>query len=272
MIIFVIRNKRSNEYFVGSTRNNLANQWNKILCATKKNLDYPLYNSIKKYGENAFEIEEWDYADTREELISLEKEAIKLFKAKSLRGYKTSEFTIKKSKSNRKFSSVINAKDNYSNEVYEHESLLLKSRQIDNAIQYSYDDINDLDEEPLLEEDLKHIDKQLYKVRPIKNQANKEDSKKTEIKDIASKNVTDKVEGTELSNVEKITFNQATVVCSEVEVSNLEKLKELDKEQVEFITIVRQALSRHKKMMSEINKEYTIKRINKLRVVLQGLS
>ena len=272
MIIFVIRNKLSNEYFVGSTRNNLENQWNKILCATKNKLDYPLYNSIKKHGENAFEIEEWDYADTREELISLEKEAIKLFNAKSLRGYKTSDFTIKKSKSSKKLSSKINAKDDYTSEVYDHESLLLKSRQIDNAIQDSYDDINDLDEEPLLEEDLKHIDKQLHKVRSVQNQAHKEDSKKIAIKDIAAKNVADKVEDTLLNNIEKITFKQATVTCSEVEASSPEKLKGLDKEQVKFITVVRQALSRHKKMIAEINKEYTIDRINKLRVVLQGLS
>ncbi|MDE1460551.1 hypothetical protein [Spartinivicinus poritis] len=89
MIIFTITNKVTGQVFVGSTRNSLESQWTKIVSAAEQGLDYPLYKQICRYGDDQFDVEEWDFADTREELMALEQEAIDSLQAESLRGYKT---------------------------------------------------------------------------------------------------------------------------------------------------------------------------------------
>ncbi|MCX4025606.1 GIY-YIG nuclease family protein [Endozoicomonas sp. SM1973] len=89
MIIFTITNKVTGQVFVGSTRNSLESQWAKIVSAAEQGLDYPLYKQICRYGDDQFDVEEWDFADTREELMALEQEAVDSLQAESLRGYKT---------------------------------------------------------------------------------------------------------------------------------------------------------------------------------------
>lgn len=89
LIIFTITNKVTDQVFVGSTRNSLESQWVKIVSASEQGLDYPLYKQICRYGVDQFEVEEWDYAETRGELLALEQEAVDSLGAESLRGYKT---------------------------------------------------------------------------------------------------------------------------------------------------------------------------------------
>lgn len=53
-------------------------------------LDAPLYSDMRKYGVVCFTIEEYDFADSREELAELFKEAMEQFDGISLKGMKTS--------------------------------------------------------------------------------------------------------------------------------------------------------------------------------------
>ena len=90
MIIFTVTSNITGQVYVGSTRNDLEIQWEKMVAAAQQDLDYPLYREIRVNGEDAFTIEEWDRAENRQELQELEQEALDHFAAKSLRGYKTS--------------------------------------------------------------------------------------------------------------------------------------------------------------------------------------
>ena len=94
MIIFTVTNKTTSQVYVGSTRNSLLDQWEKMVAAAEQNLDYPLYQEIRVHGPDAFAVEEWDYIDNRDELNALEQEAIKTLSARSLKGYKTSTIKI----------------------------------------------------------------------------------------------------------------------------------------------------------------------------------
>ena len=102
MIIFTITNKVTGQIYVGSTRNDLECQWAKIQAATEQGLDFPLYRAIRTHGEDAFEVEEWDRAEDRQELLELEEEAIERLNAISLRGHKTSTVVIRPKKKVRK--------------------------------------------------------------------------------------------------------------------------------------------------------------------------
>ncbi len=76
------------------------------MAAAHQDLDYPLYREIRIHGEDEFTVEEWDRAESREELAELEQDAIDFFGAESLRGHKTSTVKIlpKKKKRTRKSS------------------------------------------------------------------------------------------------------------------------------------------------------------------------
>lgn len=87
---------------MGCTRNDLQKQWKKIIAAAINKLDFPLYREIRTYGSEQFIIDEYERADTSEEAKKIEKEAIELFNANSLRGYKTSNIVIKKRSAKRK--------------------------------------------------------------------------------------------------------------------------------------------------------------------------
>ena len=98
MIIFTVTNKITSQVYVGSTRNDLLGQWDKMVAAAEQNLDYPLYREIRMHGRDSFVVEEWDFTDSRHELNQLEREAIKIFNARSLKGYKTSIIKIEPKK------------------------------------------------------------------------------------------------------------------------------------------------------------------------------
>ena len=101
MIIFTVTNKTTSQVYVGTTRNDLLDQWDKMVAAAEQNLNYPLYQEIRTHGSDGFVVEEWDYVEDRSELAALEQEAIESFNAKSLRGYKTSTVKIQPKKKTR---------------------------------------------------------------------------------------------------------------------------------------------------------------------------
>lgn len=101
MIIFTVTNKTTSQVYVGSTRNDLVDQWEKMVAAAEQNLDYPLYQEIRVHGQDGFIVEEWDDVEDRNELIMLEQEAIETLNARSLKGYKTSTVKIQPKKKTR---------------------------------------------------------------------------------------------------------------------------------------------------------------------------
>ncbi|WBA83051.1 GIY-YIG nuclease family protein [Endozoicomonas sp. GU-1] len=101
MIIFTVTNKTTSQVYVGSTRNDLVDQWEKMVAAAEQNLDYPLYQEIRVHGRDSFVVEEWDFVDDRNELNALEQEAIETLNARSLRGYRTSTVKIQPKKKTR---------------------------------------------------------------------------------------------------------------------------------------------------------------------------
>ena len=116
MIIFAITNTVTGQHYIGSTRNGLDEQWNRIVAASEMGLDYPLYRDIRIHGQQAFHREIYDTAESREELVALERTAMTDLDAISLRGHKTSRTTIKKkkaapveSRSTRDFLALLNA-------------------------------------------------------------------------------------------------------------------------------------------------------------------
>lgn len=100
-------NKITGQIYVGSTRNDLESQWKKMLAAASQNLDYPLYDEIRSYGHNNFQVEEWDFTTNRSELAQLEREALETLNAKSLKGYKTSTVKIQPKKKTRQRKPII---------------------------------------------------------------------------------------------------------------------------------------------------------------------
>ncbi|MET4695722.1 GIY-YIG nuclease family protein [Endozoicomonas lisbonensis] len=107
MIIFTVTSNITGQVYVGSTRNELESQWERMVAAAQQDLDYPLYREIRINGEDAFTVDEWDRAEDRQELLELEQEAIDHFGAKSLRGYKTSTVKILPKKKTRQRKSSI---------------------------------------------------------------------------------------------------------------------------------------------------------------------
>ena len=107
LIIFTVTNKVTGQVYVGTTRNDLESQWEKMIAAAEQNMDYPLYRDLRTQGTDNFLVEEWDCTDDRSELAALEREAIETFSAKSLRGYKTSTVKIQPKKKVRQRKSSI---------------------------------------------------------------------------------------------------------------------------------------------------------------------
>lgn len=98
MIIFTVTNNKTGQVYVGSTRNELADQWGKMVSAALQNMDFPLYQEIRTHGEESFTVEEWDAVEDRKELNALMKEALDTLNARSLNGYKTSNVIVKPTK------------------------------------------------------------------------------------------------------------------------------------------------------------------------------
>ena len=96
LIIFTVTNTLTHQIYVGSTRNDLEDQWEKMVAAAEQDLDYPLYRDIRRYGTDIFHREVYDMAESRAELAELEQNAVQELNAISLRGHKTSTVIIKK--------------------------------------------------------------------------------------------------------------------------------------------------------------------------------
>ncbi|CAM3587869.1 GIY-YIG nuclease family protein [Parendozoicomonas haliclonae] len=96
MIIFTVTNTVTNQVYVGSTRNDLEDQWDKMVAAAEQNMDFPLYRDIRRHGTDCFHREIYDMAENRVELAELEKNALEDLDAISLRGHKTSNVVIRK--------------------------------------------------------------------------------------------------------------------------------------------------------------------------------
>ncbi len=112
MIIFTVTNKTTAQVYVGSTRNDLIDQWEKMVAAAEQNLDFPLYQEIRTHGRDGFVVEEWDYVEHRSELNALEQEAIEILNARSLKGYKTSTVKIRPKKKARARKASVDASVN----------------------------------------------------------------------------------------------------------------------------------------------------------------
>lgn len=102
LIIFTVTNTLTHQIYVGSTRNDLEDQWEKMVAAAEQDLDYPLYRDIRRYGTDIFHREVYDMAESRAELAELEQNAVQELNAISLRGHKTSTVIIKKKTSVRR--------------------------------------------------------------------------------------------------------------------------------------------------------------------------
>lgn len=107
LIIFTVTNQVTGQVYVGSTRNDLESQWEKMVAAAENNMDYPLYREIRTQGAEHFTVEVWDCTDDRQELALLEEEALTTLNARSLKGYKTSTVKIQPKKKVRQRKSPI---------------------------------------------------------------------------------------------------------------------------------------------------------------------
>jgi group I intron endonuclease len=88
MVIYLITNKDNGKYYVGKTTKSLEHRWARHLASSRNGKKGLLYNSIRKYGEEGFYIEELQKASNEEELNYLEKMWIFFLKANTReRGY-----------------------------------------------------------------------------------------------------------------------------------------------------------------------------------------
>ncbi|MCJ8339703.1 MAG: hypothetical protein MJK10_14640 [Pseudomonadales bacterium] len=90
LIVFTIKNIRTNTVYVGTTKDNIDERWAVYQLAKDLPLDAPLYEDMRKFGIPCFVIEEYDFAETRQELAELYEDAMLQFDGISLKGMKTS--------------------------------------------------------------------------------------------------------------------------------------------------------------------------------------
>lgn len=76
MYVYKITNKVNGMLYIGMTTCSLAKRWREHKCAAKAGLDTPLYNAIRKYGLETFEIILVYEGKTREEIQEKEKALI----------------------------------------------------------------------------------------------------------------------------------------------------------------------------------------------------
>lgn len=89
MIVFTITNTITSQAYVGITQQTPEERWDLYLSALKLGINAPLYNDIRTHGSDVFTIEEWGYAEDREELRDLVNDAISDLDAINLQGMKT---------------------------------------------------------------------------------------------------------------------------------------------------------------------------------------
>ena len=81
MYVYKITNKANGMLYIGITTCSLAKRWREHKCAAKAGLDTPLYNAMRKYGLEAFEMVLVHEGKTREEIQEKEKELIVQYNA-----------------------------------------------------------------------------------------------------------------------------------------------------------------------------------------------
>jgi len=89
-IVYKISNKINNKIYFGVTQQDLKIRWQQHKCNSNKK-NYYLYNAIKKYGFENFNIEVVFEANSKEEMLEKEIEFIFLYKTNNnLFGYNNS--------------------------------------------------------------------------------------------------------------------------------------------------------------------------------------
>jgi group I intron endonuclease len=81
MLIYLITNKVNGKVYVGKTTKTLAHRWKEHKTAAKNGGHTIIQAAIRKYGDENFEIRELVQAKTLEELSTLEKTHIQLYRA-----------------------------------------------------------------------------------------------------------------------------------------------------------------------------------------------
>ncbi len=88
MIVFTIKNSRTDIVYIGTTKDSVDERWAQLQLAKDHGLESALYSDMRNYGIACFSIEEYDYAETREELTEMFNEAMAQYKGVSLKGMK----------------------------------------------------------------------------------------------------------------------------------------------------------------------------------------
>lgn len=86
-IIYLITNMSDGKQYVGQTTHTLEWRWKLHLSWAKKNLSCALHHAIRKYGVEAFKVEQLDSAESREELNKKEAHHIAWLKTLAPNGY-----------------------------------------------------------------------------------------------------------------------------------------------------------------------------------------
>lgn len=89
MIVFTVQNSISQQYYVGIATDCSTSRWNKFIAAAAYNIDAAIYDDLKEYGADNFQVSDYAVTSDREELGELLREAIVEFNASSLQGIKT---------------------------------------------------------------------------------------------------------------------------------------------------------------------------------------
>jgi group I intron endonuclease len=88
MLIYLITNKVNGKIYVGQTRKTIEKRWRGHVLAARAGASLHLYNAIRKYGPDNFEVQEIASAVSLDELNQLEMDYIKKLRAANRRvGY-----------------------------------------------------------------------------------------------------------------------------------------------------------------------------------------
>jgi hypothetical protein len=90
LIVFTIKNSRTDTVYVGTTKDSIDERWALYQLAKDLAIEGHLYRDMRKHGVACFTIEEYDFAESREELAEMFEEAMDQFDGTSLKGLKTS--------------------------------------------------------------------------------------------------------------------------------------------------------------------------------------
>jgi hypothetical protein len=90
LIVFTIKSSSTDTVYVGTTKDSIDERWALYQLAKDLPLEAPLYSDMRKHGVVCFSIEEYDFAETRQELAQMFDDAMVQYNGVSLKGMKTS--------------------------------------------------------------------------------------------------------------------------------------------------------------------------------------